>query len=132
MGRFGLKHFLFAFGLFFAASSGAQAQPAGVFGALALAPDGAYGYSYNYRNIDEAQDNALDSCRKHGKGCQIIRVFENVCVTLAGSLDGNNFVANWVSGYNASERPERATRACRNDGGKGCKVLAEFCTGSGR
>jgi|GEM_PF-2957814 len=131
MARFGLRQFLFALGfLFLAGASSAQAQ--GAFGALAVSSDGAYGYSYNYATIDRAQDTALEQCAKHAKGCQILRVYENVCVSVARNEDPKNIIINWVSGYDAEERPRRALRNCRNDGGDKCKILVEFCTGSAK
>jgi hypothetical protein len=130
MARFGLKQLLFALGFLFLAGASAQAQAP--FGALALAPDGAWGYSASYATIDIAQDNALNECRKHSKGCQILRVFENVCVAVARNEDPKNVIVNWVSGYDSEERPRRALRNCRNDGGDKCKILIEFCSGKAR
>ncbi len=132
MARFGLKQFFVALGFLFVigAASGAQAQ--GQFGALALAPDGAWGSSRNFANIDIAQDRALEECRKHSRGCQIIRVFQNVCVTIARNEDPKNVIVNWVSGFSAEERSSRSLRNCRSDGGNDCRVLTEFCTGNAK
>jgi len=131
MSRFGLKQLLFALGfLFLAGASSAQAQ--GAFGALAVAPDGAWGYSASYGTIDIAQDNALAQCAKYSKACQILRVYENVCVAVARNEDPKNIIVNWVSGYDGEERPRRALRNCRNDGGDKCKILVEFCSGTGK
>jgi hypothetical protein len=132
MARFGLKQLLFVLGFVavFGASSGAQAQ--GQFGALALNPQGAWGYSASFDTIDIAQDRALAECNKHGRGCQIVRVFQNVCVAVARNEDPKNVIVNWVSGYNAEERTRRSLRNCRDDGGTDCRILKEFCTGTGR
>lgn len=132
MARFGVKQFLFALGFLFVlgAASGAQAQ--GQFGAFAVAPDGAWGSSRNFENIDVAQDRALEECRKHSRGCQILRVFSNVCVTVARNEDSKNVIVNWVSGFNAEERSSRSLRNCRSDGGTDCRILTEFCTGNAK
>lgn len=132
MVRSGLKQCLFVLGFLVAlgAASGAQAQ--GQFGALAVAPDGAWGSSRNFETIDIAQDRALEECQKHSRGCQIIRVFQNACVTVARNEDPKNVIINWVSGYSAEERTSRSLRNCRSDGGNSCKVLTEFCTGNAR
>ncbi|MBY0532834.1 MAG: DUF4189 domain-containing protein [Xanthobacteraceae bacterium] len=131
MARFGLKQFFFALGfLFILSASSAQAQAP--FGALAVSPEGAWGYSTSFDTIDTAQDRALAECVKHGKGCQILRVYENVCVTVARNDDPKNVIFNWVSGYNAEERTRRALANCRNDGGTVCKILIEFCSGRAR
>jgi hypothetical protein len=132
MSRFGLKQLLFVLGfvVVFGTATGAQAQ--GQFGALALAPDGSWGYSASFQTVDIAQDRAIAECRKYGKGCQIVRVFENVCVAVARNEDPKNVIVNWVSGYNAEERTRRSLANCRSDGGTDCRILKEFCTGNAR
>jgi hypothetical protein len=131
MARFGMKQFLFALGFLFVigAASGAQAQG---YGALAVAPDGAWGSSRNFDSLDVAQDRAVQECNKHSRGCQILRVFQNVCVTVARNEDSKNVILNWVAGFNAEERSSRSLRNCRNDGGNDCRILTEFCTGNAR
>jgi hypothetical protein len=132
MARFGLKQLLFVLGLFFVfgAASGAKAQ--GVFGALSIASDGAYGYSYNFADIDAAQDLAMKECAKHARDCQIVRVFQNTCVVLVRDLKLNPPLTSWVSGYTAEERSRRALRNCRDGGGNSCEIAGEFCTGKAR
>lgn len=126
------KQFLFAFGLLAVSGvmSGAQAQAP--FGAIAVSPEGAWGYSASFDTVDIAQDRAIAECAKHGRGCQILRVFDNVCVSVARNEDPKNVIINWVSGYDRDERPRRALRNCRNDGGDQCKILVEFCSGRAR
>lgn len=132
MVRSGLKQLLFALGFLtlFAVASGAQAQAR--FGAFAVNPEGAWGYSATFETVDIAQDRALAECSKHGRGCQILRVFDSVCVAVARNEDPKNLIINWVSGYDSEERPRRALRNCRNDGGDQCKILVEFCSGRAR
>ena len=132
MSRISIKQLLFVLGFVaaFGVSSDVKAQAP--FGALALNPQGAWGYSASFGTIDIAQDRAVAECQKHGKGCQIVRVFENVCVTIARNEDPRNIIVNWVSGYDAEERSRRALRNCRNDGGTDCRILKEFCSGTGR
>lgn len=132
MVRFGLKQCVFVFGFLALLGATSSAQTPGQFGALAVAPDGAWGSSRNFETIDVAQDRALEECQKHSRGCQIIRVFQNVCVTVARNEDPKNVIVNWVSGYTAEERSTRSVRNCKNDGGNSCKVLTEFCTGNAR
>jgi len=132
MARFGMRQFFFALGFLFVlgASSGAQAQ--GQFGAFAVAPDGAWGSSRNFENVDVAQDRAVAECNKHSRGCQVLRVFQNVCVAVARNEDSKNVIINWVAGFTKEERSQRALRNCRNDGGNDCRVLTEFCTGNAK
>ncbi|HMN51085.1 MAG: DUF4189 domain-containing protein [Xanthobacteraceae bacterium] len=112
--------------LFSAVSTAANAQ----FGAFAAAQDGSYGWSSNYNNVDDAQDRALSECRKHAQNCQIFRVFQNVCVTLARNERQDRPFITWVSGYTRAERERRAVDDCRNLGGSDCRVLQDFCVGN--
>lgn len=116
---------LFSVVLSCAVSTAAHAQ----FGAFAAAQDGSYGWSSNYNNVDEAQDRALSECRKHAQGCQIFRVFHNICVTLARNEVRDRPFITWVSGYTRQERERRAVDDCRNLGGTDCQVIQDFCTG---
>lgn len=126
------KQFLLAFGLLCVSGLMSVAQAQAPFGALAVSPEGAWGYSASFATVDIAQDRALAECAKHGRGCQILRVFDNVCVSVARNEDPKNVIINWVSGYDRDERPRRALRNCRNDGGDQCKILVEFCSGRTR
>jgi hypothetical protein len=132
MARLGLKQLLSVLGFLvaFGVASGAQAQNA--FGALALASDGAYGYSYNYGDIDAAQDLAIKECGKHARDCQIVRVFQNTCVVIVRDLNLKPPLVSWVSGYTADERSRRGLRNCRDGGGNSCEISGEFCTGKAK
>jgi len=130
MNRSGLTRILLAYGFLLALVGASTAQTGGIFGALAAAPDGSYGFSYNYTDVDAAQDRAMEECRKYApNSCQIVRVFQNACVAVARHLEGKDVILNWVSGYNAEERTRRALNSCRKDGGTSCKITSEFCTG---
>jgi hypothetical protein len=132
MARYGLKRITFAFGfaaLFLGGTTIANAQ---AFGALALSPKGAWGYSSSFATVDEAQDRALAECNKHDKGCNVVRVFDNICVAIARNEIRERPIITWVSGRSQQERTRLALRNCRSDGGTDCKILKEFCTGDAR
>jgi len=104
-----------------------SAALAGDWGALALSTStGAWGTSYNYDDEDEARERAMRECRKNARDCKVFKTFENTCVAVSGDSAGN---FGWSWGYTASERRRRAIAQCREQGGKGCKVESQFCTG---
>lgn len=104
-----------------------SAASAGDWGAIALSTrTGSWGTSYNYDDEDEARQRAMRECRKNARDCKVFRTFENTCVAVAGDGSGN---FGWSWGYTPSERRRRAIAQCREQGGKGCKVESQFCTG---
>jgi hypothetical protein len=132
MARFGLKQCIFAMGLALMFAGGTTAASAGDFGALALSPRGAWGYSASFNTVDEAQDRAIEECNKHDRGCNVVRVFENICVAVARNEIASKPIVTWVSGRSQEERTRLALRNCRNDGGTDCRILKEFCSGNAR
>jgi hypothetical protein len=103
------------------------ASYAGDWGAIALSTrTGAWGSSWNYDYEDQARARALRECRQHASDCRVFKTFSNVCVALAGDGSGN---FGWAWGYTNSERRRRAMQQCRDQGGRGCKIVSTFCTG---
>lgn len=99
------------------------------FGAIVTNPQGAWGWSGKYATVEEAQDRALDECKKHGSNCRVLRVFQDACVAVVRNEVRGKAIFAWVSGGERRERVRRALRDCRNEGGNDCQVLKEFCTG---
>ena len=132
MARYGLKQGVFALAFAALLAGGTTAASAGDFGALALSPRGAWGYSTSFNTIDEAQDRAFEECAKHDKGCNIVRVFDNICVAIARNETPSKPIITWVSGRSQEERTRLALRNCRSDGGADCRILKEFCTGNAK
>ncbi len=122
-----LKKLLFAtaFLSLFGAASGAQAQG---FAAFSIGNGGAWGYSSGFEDIGTAQDRAVAECSKHGKGCRVLRVFQNTCAALSVRSEGNDFIFYWVSGGDRDQLRRAAMRNCENDGGGRCQVLTDFCS----
>lgn len=108
---------------------GAGASAAGEFGALAVSPDGAWGYSYGYDDPDGAKRRAQAECDRHARGCSVVTLFETVCVTVVRNERGQAHVT-WAGGQTQAVRAGQALDACRRRGGLDCRVLVEFCTGS--
>jgi hypothetical protein len=132
MARYGLKQSIFALGIAGLVAGGTTAVSAGDFGALALSTRGAWGYSKGFDTVDEAQDRAVAECTKHDRSCNVVRVFENICVAVARNEIREKPIVTWVSGRSQEERTRLALRNCRNDGGADCKILHEFCTGNAK
>jgi len=102
------------------------AAVAGEIGALAYSRrTGALGYSWNFDDEDGARERAMSECRKYSNDCKIARIFTNTCVIAA--RDGTKM--GWAWGFKSSERRRRAISECRGDGGRNCKIVAQFCTG---
>ncbi len=103
------------------------AAAAGDIGALAYSRrTGALGYSYNYDDEDDARQRAMSECRKYSNDCKIARIFTNACVMVA--RDGTKL--GWAWDGSTEARRARAIKECRGDGGRNCKVVTTFCTGS--
>jgi len=104
-----------------------SAVSAGDWGAIALSTrTGEWGTSRNYDDEDAARARAMRECRKNASDCKVYRTFENSCVALAGDRTGN---FGWSWGYSPAERRRRAVAQCVEQGGRGCKVETQFCTG---
>lgn len=97
------------------------------FGAIALAPNGVYGTSWDRVSEEEAETAALalceerggDDCRLKGGGAN-----RNACGTLAW---GGGVAM--VEGAATREQSEReALNACNEDSGVPCEVIETFCS----
>ena len=108
---------------------GVGPSAAGEFGALAVNPDGAWGYSYGYDDADGARRRAQSECDRHARNCSVVSLFETVCVTVVRNERGQAHVT-WAEGPTRAARAGQALDECRRRGGLDCRVLVEFCTGS--
>lgn len=106
-------------------ASGAQAQG---FAALSIGNGGAWGYASGFEDVSSAQDRAVAECSKHGKGCRVLRVFQNTCAALSVRSEGGDFIFYWVSGGDRDQLRKAAQRNCENDGSGRCQVLTDFCS----
>ena len=97
------------------------------FGAIAVASNGAYGYSYDHSSRRNAENGTLRECRKRGRGCRNALWFRNACGALVMN-NRNAWATAWGSTRNRAER--QALRTCNRKYG-GCYVKRWVCT-SGR
>ena len=99
-------------------------------GALAVGACGAYGQAFGYRNIDAAQNNALQQCQD--PGCRIVATLRQSCAALA--VDAANPCgargAGQASQLGAAQND--ALRQCYRGGGKDCVIRTFVCDGKGK
>jgi hypothetical protein len=111
--------------LTFASSAGAapaeQSKQAGrvYYGAIALASDGAFGYSYDFATKRAALDAAQQRCRQRSEypgTCTKIGWIRNACGAVAVKYDRQGFVSRYKFGWGGTKRAAIAA-AKRNFGG---------------
>ncbi len=115
-------------------SMGAMPAVPTLYGAIAIETDSLiYGYVKDVASREEAEQAALDYCRKAGgsaSGCEIAVWGNNTCLALAtsaGGASGNIWGYAWSDDVWVSKRD--AVQACSKAGGRSCKVSVSFCTG---
>jgi hypothetical protein len=95
------------------------------YGAIAYSRHtGRYGYWKGAESREGAQRHALDSCER--RDCKVEVWFRNSCGALATGEGGQ--VTGWAHDTNLHEAEEMAVRACRNEGGRHCRVLISSCS----
>lgn len=118
---------LICFGFLFVTlflSSSASAQD--YFGAIAFGTqNGAYGYSYNYSDRNQAEQKAISQCQDHGgNGCQVAVWFRNACGALARS-GTTGYGSGWGSNRNLAE--QYAMESCGKHNSS-CSIVEVVCT----
>jgi len=96
-------------------------------GALAVGTCGAYGQAFGYRDIDAAQNNALQQCK--APGCRVVATLRKSCAALA--VDVKNPCGAHGSGHASrlSAAQNNALRQCYRGGGKDCVIRTFVCDG---
>lgn len=92
-------------------------------GAIAAAPDGRYGYSYDHESRAAAEAAALGKCGSHG--CTVKVWFKNNCAAYARGRGG---VEGWAWSDTRSQAESRAVDEC-SARGAGCQVVCWACNG---
>jgi Domain of unknown function (DUF4189) len=101
----------------------------------------AYGSAYNYPMMEEAQQKALENCKKmksdvRKKLCAIINTFKDKCfAVLMDPADGTSGVGRSVT-YDLRSAEVDALAKCEATAGPGrratCKVHSSGCDGNAR
>jgi hypothetical protein len=95
------------------------------YGAIAYSRrTGHYGYSDRAATRIGAERRAMELCE--GRDCKVEVWFRNSCGALATSENGRIF--GWAHDTSLREAKAIAVRNCRNEGGRGCRVLISACT----
>lgn len=107
----------------------ASLSQGGAAGAIAIGTCAAYGYAYDYTELERARGDALQKC---GAGaCQVVATMQRNCGALA--IDGGNVCG--AHGYAVASRLGRAQnvalRQCYKHGGRDCVIRAWACDGKG-
>ncbi|MGO9060001.1 MAG: DUF4189 domain-containing protein [Candidatus Binataceae bacterium] len=90
------------------------------YGAIAYSESsGAYGFSYDYHNAEDANQRALSDCNKEEDGCKVVISFSENCAALAAG-DNHRFGVTLGDGSEAARA--NALTACRQNGGKHCEI----------
>jgi hypothetical protein len=122
MGRQGFRSVVLLCLILAGAAHPALAQD--YFGAIAYSPASrAHGWAYDYASRAEAQNRAMDECRRHADDCVVALWFRNACGALAAGFDG--YGAAW--GTNRGEAERSAMKSCRSYS-QDCSIKRWFCT----
>lgn len=100
----------------------------GTYGAIAVASDGAWGRSWNYRKKSRAGKRAMWQCRQasdYPKTCEKVAWVRNGCLAVAVRWNGD-FINRY--GWAARSSKKKAYRAAKRKCGKRCVRLASVCS----
>lgn len=83
-----------------------------------------YGFSYDYPNIEEAEQRALNEC---GDGCQVVLDFNTGCGAYAADQAQGSSVYGWGTATSKSAVQSRALAECEAQGGTKCVIRVWGC-----
>lgn len=118
-----LRGYWAAIALIFAAS-GAQAGACGYdycWGAVAIGPNGVYGYAHSWASETDAVNTALQGC---GGNCDVVRSFYNSCAAMAQASNGG---WGWAYAGTRAAAEANALAYCR-DYGPNCQLRVWSCS----
>ncbi len=90
---------------------------------------GAYGYSYNYADADDAEARAYEECSSFGGGCRHIVTFQGCGAFAEWRSEDDTYVYGFGYDYSTLKGAlDRAMEECmeRNDGYK-CGIIMYAC-----
>lgn len=83
-----------------------------------------YGSSFDYSNLYEAEQRALDEC---GHGCSVVVTFPDGCAAYAGDVAHGSTIYGWAHASSLSRAKSRALDNCYGQGGSQCKLRVWAC-----
>lgn len=99
-------------------------------GALASGACGAYGQAYGYRDVNAAQNDALQQCK--GPGCRVVATLNRSCAALAIDMRNPCGAHGSAQATQLGAAQNSALRLCYDGGGKECVIRAFVCDGKGK
>jgi hypothetical protein len=99
-------------------------------GALATGACGAYGQAFGYRDLDAAQNNALQQCK--APGCRVVATLRRSCAALAVDIRNPCGAHGAAHATRLGVAQNDALRQCYHSGGKECVIRTFVCDGKDR
>jgi hypothetical protein len=98
-------------------------------GALAVGVCGAYGYGFDYSNVQDASAAAMSKCA--GGHCKVVGVVHKGCAAMA--VDAKNPCGSfgWAMNSHLGKAENASMRRCFEFGGRDCVVRAWACDEKG-
>jgi hypothetical protein len=98
-------------------------------GALAVGVCGAYGYGFDYSNVQDASVAAMSKCA--GGHCKVVGVVHKGCAAMA--VDAKNPCGSfgWAINSHLGKAENASMRRCFEFGGRDCVVRAWACDEKG-
>ncbi|MFN8392089.1 MAG: DUF4189 domain-containing protein [Bdellovibrionota bacterium] len=95
------------------------------YGAIAYSmKEGAYGFSDDWDNRQDAEKHALEACTENGPGCEVVVWFFDSC----GAVVGSGTLVSWGQDAMESAARRKALEACAKQGGTKCNVKVSHCS----
>lgn len=111
-------------------SAGDNRVPIRYYGSIALSPDQAAGWSYDYRTKKAAKRAAMRSCKNRSgypQYCRSMGWVSNGCMAAAIKTRADGWITKWASGY-ARNKAGAKRNALRRLPGSGGRIRAWVCT----
>jgi uncharacterized protein DUF4189 len=107
-------------GIWTASIGGGQAA-----GAMAVGACAAYGYAYDFGNVNAARSAALGTCS--GAQCKVVMMLKRSCAAFA--IDGHRPCGphGYASARRLGQAENVALQSCYKYGGKDCVIRAFAC-----
>lgn len=107
-----------------------QKAPVRYYGSIAVSPDQAYGYAYDYRTKRGAKTRAMRGCKarsNYPSYCRSMGWVSNGCMAVAIKTRADGWITEWASGY-ARGKAGAKRNALRRLPGSGGRILTWICT----
>jgi hypothetical protein len=98
-------------------------------GAFAVGVCGAYGYGYDYRDVNDARTAAMTKCT--GNTCKVVGIIRRGCAAMA--VDAKNPCGSfgWAVNSHLGKAENASLQRCYQFGGRDCVVRAWACDEKG-